>query len=289
MSKTLKQFTDNIMNLKGGQGSFFESNNLIAKFAFIILVVIVFGFLLRLGTYLIGLLFTPNQQPILIDGMVEAKHMKKFTQNPKEKGSIPILRSQNRKGGMEFTWSVWMFINELTYKEGQYKHVFHKGNDNINMSDKPYGMNFPNNAPGLYIAPYTNDLVVVMNTFETINEEIIIKDIPIRKWFNVIIRLNEQHQLDIFINGTLAKRHILKNVPKQNYGDVFASMNGGYSGYTSSLRYFSYSIGLSEIHSIVNNGPNKTMISGSLNDTDTDYLSLRWFFNSDSGVNDMYN
>ena len=33
--------------------------------------------------------------------------------------------------------------------------------------DTTTGLNFPNNAPGLYIAPMTNDLVVVMNTFST--------------------------------------------------------------------------------------------------------------------------
>lgn len=268
---------------------FFQSNNLITKFAFIILVVIIFGILLRLGTMILGMIFSPNKNPILIDGMVDAKQLRKIPQDPSVKGSIPILRSQNQRDGMEFTWSVWILIDDITYKENQYKHVFHKGNDDINMSKQPYGMNFPNNGPGLYIAPYTNDLVVVMNTFETINEEIVIKDIPIRKWINVMIRLNKQHQLDIFINGRLARRHILRDVPKQNYGDVYVSMNGGFSGYTSSLRYFAYSLGLNEIQSIVFAGPNMKMLeSDNMKDSIPQYLSLRWFF-SDSGTQDMYN
>lgn len=268
---------------------FFQSNNLITKFAFIILVVIIFGILLRLGTMILGMIFSPNKNPILIDGMVDAKQLRKIPQDPSVKGSIPILRSQNQRDGMEFTWSVWILIDDITYKENQYKHVFHKGNDDINMSKQPYGLNFPNNGPGLYIAPHTNDLVVVMNTFETINEEIVIKDIPIRKWINVIIRLNKQHQLDIFINGRLARRHILRDVPKQNYGDVYVSMNGGFSGYTSSLRYFAYSLGLNEIQSIVFAGPNMKMLeSDNMKDSIPQYLSLRWFF-SDSGTQDMYN
>ena len=33
-------------------------------------------------------------------------------------------------------------------------------------NNPPIGMNYPNNAPGLYITPYTNNLLVVMNTFD---------------------------------------------------------------------------------------------------------------------------
>jgi hypothetical protein len=147
-------------------------------------------------------------------------------------------------------------------------------------------MNFPNNAPGLYIAPGTNKLVVVMNTFNNINEEVVIPDIPINKWINVIVRVNEQHQLDVYINGRLVKRHILAGVPKQNYDDVYVAMNGGFSGYISSLRYFAEAIGTNKIQSIVDNGPNMKMIGETGLKSVPRYLSLRWFF---AGSNDMYN
>ena len=66
-----------------------------------------------------------------------------------------------------------MVIEDLEYGIGQYKHIFHKGNDNINASVSPIGLNEPNNGPGLYISHNKNDLIVIMNTFEKINEEII--------------------------------------------------------------------------------------------------------------------
>ena len=56
----------------------------------------------------------------------------------------------------------------------------------------------------------------------------------LHKWVNVIVRVI-QHQVDVYINGNLAKRHILKGVPKQNYGDVYVSLNGGFSGKTSEV------------------------------------------------------
>jgi hypothetical protein len=146
-------------------------------------------------------------------------------------------------------------------------------------------MNQPNNAPGLYIAPNTNALVVVMNTFNDIEEKVTIDDIPMNKWICVQLRV-ENHQLDTYINGKLAKRLIMKGVPKQNYGDVFVGMNGGFSGYISDLRYFNYGLGTGKIQSIVDSGPNLKMLGQNMNDSDPKYLSLRWFF---MGSKDGYN
>ena len=271
-----------------GTKDFLESNSIIAKFAFLLLVLILFVMAMRLGTALMTHIFSPIGDPILVNGMIDAKQFMKIPQDPNVSGSIPIMRSNNSSDGLVFSWSVWINIEELQYRNGEYKHIFHKGNDDINTTTAPIGMNYPNNAPGLYIAPSTNDLIVVMNTFENINEEVLIKDIPLNKWVNVIIRVDEQRKLDVYINGRLVRRHILKSLPRQNYDDVYVSMNGGFSGYTSSLRYFDTAIGTNQIQSIVDKGPSLKMLGSTLNDTksNSQYLSLRWYF---SGNNDMYN
>jgi hypothetical protein len=142
------------------------------------------------------------------------------------------------------------------------------------------GLNFPNNAPGLYIAPDTNELVVIMNTFEEINKEITIPNIPLNKWVNVIIRC-QNRTLDVYVNGTITRSVELLGVPKQNYGNVYVAMNGGFNGYISNLWYYNYALGTAEIQNISNKGPNTKMVGSTLNDTNTDYLSLRWFFYGD--------
>lgn len=268
-----------------GTEEFLNSNSAIAKFSFLLLVIFVFVILLRLATALLALIFAPNPNPILIDGMVDAKKMIVVTQDPSIKGSIPVIRSVNQNDGIEFTWSVWINIDDFQYKENEYKHVFHKGNDSIDFIQKPAGLNFPNNAPGLYIAPYTNNLVIIMNTFNQINEEIIVEDIPINKWISVIMKC-DGNKLDVYINGTLSRRHIFSSVPKQNYGDVYVAMNGGFSGYISELRYFSSAIGTTEIQGIVNEGPNLNMKSKDLTKTKPHYLSTKWYF---AGNQDGYN
>jgi hypothetical protein len=269
-----------------GTQEFLDSNSIVATFAFIILVFIMFVILLRLGGSFLTWIFSSAEDPVLIDGMIDAEQMVIIPQDPTVSGSIPVLRSVNDVTGIEFTWSVWMYIDNFQYKMNDYKHVFHKGNDNISLSGANIGLNYPNNAPGLYITPNTNNLLVLMNTFDNIKEEVIIKDIPLNKWINVIIRMSAQNQLDVYINGALVKRHILSGVPKQNYGNVYASMNGGFSGYTSELQYFNTAIGMNKIQSIVDTGPDMTMKGAGLTKSKPHYLSTRWYF---SGMRDMYN
>ncbi len=278
---------DSFKNNKAVSGTkeFLESNSLVAKVAFLLLILVVFVVGIRMASSLLAWIFSFNKSPYLFKGMVDAKTMQIIPQDPNDSNAVTVIRSDNQQTGIEFTYSVWLFIDDLVYQQGQYKHVFHKGNDDINYTNKPIGMNEPNNAPGLYIAPNTNALVVVMNTFNNINERVTIDNIPINKWVCVQIRV-ENHQLDTYINGKLAKRLIMKGVPKQNYGDVHVAMNGGFSGYMSDLRYFNSGLGTAQIQRIVDAGPNLEMTGNSLTDSVPKYLSLRWFF---MGNRDGYN
>lgn len=251
---------------------FLDSNSIVMRFAFLILVLVVFLLLLRLGAMTLGYIMSPSKTPHLIDGMADGKHMSVIHMDPKLKGSKPILRSVNEDQGIEFTWSVWIFIEDLEYKKGVFKHIFHKGNDNINA----FGLNAPNNAPGLYLDAKENKLVVLMNTFNEIEEYIEVDDVPLNKWLNVIIRC-EGRNLDVYINGKIVKRHVLSGVPKQNYGDVYMSMNGGFSGFTSNLWYYDYALGLREINSITNKGPSLKMRDTQMSDPQRKYLSDRWY------------
>ena len=264
-----------------GTREFLESNSLVAKFAFLLLIMFGFVILLRVGISVMSHFFKPNESPHLIDGTVNASQMIIFPQDPSNNGAVTIYRSVNAEDGVEFTWSVWVFINNLN-NSSTYKHIFSKGNSDL----KENGLIYPNNAPGLYIAPNTNALVVMMNTFNVINEEILIPDMPLNKWVNIIIRCKNT-TLDVYVNGTIARSINLIGVPKQNYGDVYVAMNGGFDGYISNLWYHNYALGTAAIQKIAENGPNTKMIgSNALNDNFFNYLSLRWFF---SGAGDSFN
>jgi hypothetical protein len=284
MSSVFNSFSTNTGSF--GTQSFLESNSLVAKFAFLLLVLFCFIILLRIGISLISYFAKPSDSPRLINGMVDASQMLIFNQDPSANNSATIYRSVNATGGIEFTWSVWIYINNLNNSgtTASYKHIFSKGNSDLQSN----GLINPNNAPGLYIAPNSNTLVVMMNTFNVINEEVLIPDIPLNKWVNVIIRCKNT-TFDVYINGTITRSINLIGVPKQNYGDVYVAMNGGFNGNISNLWYYNYALGTSKIQDIVQRGPNTRMISSSgsgIGNNMFDYLSLRWFF---TGAGDAYN
>jgi hypothetical protein len=124
-----------------------------------------------------------------------------------------------------------------------------------------------------------------MNTFTNINEEIRIGDIPMNKWVNTIIRCRNR-TVDVYVNGTIAKSVTLSGVPKQNIGDTYVALDGGFGGYISNLWYWNYALNISQINTLVTRGPNTKMKGSNVSNKKSDYLSMRWFW---YGNHDMYN
>lgn len=259
-----------------------NSGSFLSKVGIVMIILLVFLILLKVGMMIIAKSFGYNGSPKLIDGMISGSEFLVIQQDPDIEDSKTIYRSINATEGIEFTWSCWIYLDNLGYNENQYRCIFYKGNDYTenNKDNLTNGLNFPNNSPGVYLTPNKNDLVVIMNTYNVINEEILITDIPVKKWVNVIIRC-QNNVIDVYINGTIVKSHKLHGVPKQNYGNVYVGADGGFSGYLSNLWYYNRGLGIYEINDIVTKGPNTKMIGGegsALDLKNPDYLSLRWFF-----------
>ena len=261
---------------------FLESNTFIAKIAFLLLVIILFFVLLRISISLISWLLAPNQNMTLLNGMADATLPIQITQDPTSTSSMPIIRSSNQIFGMEFTWSIWMFIKPVQPSTtSAMQHVFSKGVGSIGSCAKNL---FSNNAPGLYIVD-TNTLVILMDTVDKPacapgnDGNIVITNMPINKWFHVVIRLTND-TLDVYINGRLTKRHVMTSVPNQNYDDVFICSGGGFNGYVSDLKYFNSSIGTTQINALVSSGPNTSINSSNLKNNIPPYLSISWYENN---------
>jgi hypothetical protein len=269
----------------GGSQAFLDSNSYVAKAAFLILVVIVFVYVLRFCITVIGYLFSPNSSPYLVNGVIDGNVGNLvIPQDPNESTAVPIIRSVNDDVGIGFTWSVWLFIKqkELDTTTTALRHVFNKGSATA-ANAATAGIMSPNNAPGLYLKPDYSGLIVVMSTFDNANTSVEVDNIPMNKWCNVVIRV-ENTVLDVFINGDLAQRLPLNSVPFQNYGDVNVAINGGFNGNLSSLRYYNTALGTRAIQNIVSGGPNLTVLGASGGAPGTmDYLSMRWFFGQWNG------
>lgn len=255
--------------------SFLDNDDTTSKFLFVVMLIIGFIVVLNAMIAIISYLFS-SDNTYIIKGIVPGNVPIYIPQEAGAPGSIPIERANN-KDGIVFTWSVWLNITDIDVNKNQYKHIFHKGEQNI---DSDTGINTPNNSPGLYLSPNRNELVVMMNTYQTINEEIRIPNIPMNKWVNVIIRVMNT-DLDVYINGSLAKRHVLTSVPKQNYGGIYIASNGGFSGSLSDLRYYSDALSPGEIISLSNKGPNLVINKKSTTLYSTPpYLSDQWYTNN---------
>jgi hypothetical protein len=137
---------------------FLDSNSLIAKFAFIILVLFGFMFLFRLGMMLISLILTPTDSPYLIQGMIRGDNSVTISQNTRTSSAV-INFSENRPTGLEFTYSVWLTVSKpVSGKENTEAHIFNKG--------AVQGTTTLTNAPGLYIkSGTTNTLRIKMDRF----------------------------------------------------------------------------------------------------------------------------
>ena len=263
----------------GAEPGFLQSNTILAKFAFLILVLIVFFFLVDLGIKIIGYFSQPKSNPYLVKGTMNASSELVISQDPKNSTTINILRSNNQPGGIEFTWCVWIYINDINPSTTgpQYMNVFNKGNGTYDAS----GFASVLNGPGLYIDNVKSELVILMNTVSSLNptETLRIQNMPLRKWFQCAIRLVNT-TLDVYINGVIAGRMTLQDVPKQNYEDINICRNGGFNGNIADLRYFDRALSVFEINNIVIWGRNKSASSSSGANDATGfpyYLSNLWY------------
>ncbi len=279
----LKQTTDDLFDsfrnnkFVSGTADFLESNSAIAKVAFLILILILFTFVLRLGTTMIHSFFAPSPNPFLIKGMRRGNQPIRILQHPKYSESIPIMRSKNQNSGIEFTWNTWLFIETV---EGEYQHIFHKGDVDGNKKEAAR----VNTAPGLYVRKNNNqvELRVLMSSYDhPIGADIKIPNIPLQKWFNVTIRVKHKF-LDVYVNNNIAHRHIFEGAPpKQNYGNVYVSQQNGFEGLISNLRYFNRAISGVEIANIVSQGANLQSSGSDSLSINPPYFSMRWYLPKD--------
>lgn len=299
ISRTIENTKDSVNSLLDdfssktsvdGGSDFLNSNSIIAKFAFILLVLILFVFLFNLGVRLISYFTSPSKSPYIVKGLITGSAGTVVTQDPNSETSITIQRSNNYETGIEFTWSVWLYVTNTTGDGSkQYSHVFNKGDSKW----KSDGRSSVNNGPGLYLkntpTPGTSStkeigLYIVMDTGNVENnksqELMEIKSIPLQKWFNVCICLKNVI-MDVYVNGVNSGRHIMPYVPRQNYNNINVCQNGGFEGNLSDLRYFDHALSIYEINGLIWQGPNLTQNSSINNGTTyskgTNYVSNLWY------------
>ena len=201
--------------------------------------------------------------------------VRQVIQNPNDKDKArTVTPSSNEITGIEFSYSFFINVSQQAFDSGKQNfltHIFHKGSPG----------QYPLLGPGVYMHKNINTLRVYMNSYDTWNNYAEVSNFPINKWVHVTIVCRSMH-LEIYINGNISSRLGFKiSAPYQNYGDVYAFSNakptppnsgmpslegdesfkidGACQGLLSRLAYFNYALSYSEINSLMNEGPSKTM------------------------------
>ena len=219
-------------------------------------------------------------------------------QDPSSSKPLTIHMSTNQSSGIEFSYSMFININSSTFSNGDatLHHILHKG----------YSLPYPLLGPGIFCLGNANTLRVYMNSYSTWNNYTDIPNIPVDKWFHIVVSC-KRNTLYVYINGSLKNKMALDSntPPYQNYGNVYlfsprktsvptsavslhpdtnlgsdtASteliFNGAAQGMASRVYYYGYALTSSEIQSLMNMGPSPNMNGPDM--TISPYLADTWW------------
>lgn len=156
-----------------------------------------------------------------------------------------------QSSGYNYTYSVWVYVNDWSYRYGSEKMIFVHGENNANM-------------PSLSLDPVENNAKVSIDMENNETFECIIQNIPLQRWTNILITLNT-NSLDSYINGKLVKTCMLPSPPSINYNAaVYVTPLQGFSGFTSRFNYWNDTVNPQQAWNVYKKGPGGNMFTSFL-------------------------
>jgi hypothetical protein len=161
-----------------------------------------------------------------------------------------------QQNAYNYSYTFFIKIDSLDYKYNQNKEIFSKGGSIDSYTKEKDTESAEDNTkdnkqkkstetkeilkgahnPRIYIAKRTNDIIVEITTYVK-RERCIIENIPLQSWVFVGVVVHNK-TIDIYINGTLFKSHVLENLPVQTEATIRYGLNGGFDGSLNKLVYY---------------------------------------------------
>jgi hypothetical protein len=176
---------------------------------------------------------SPNQTPVVTDPSDGRKQID---------SQVLLPESLNDEKGLTFSYTCWLRIDDFSYRYGEEKVIFTKGDTNLSAV-----------CPGLFVDANTNSLITKIDTFGS-QEVIPISNIPAKKWLHYALVV-DQDSVDIYINGTLKTHQSLTQLPRQNGGTVHVGVGGGFDGVIANLQYYNYFLTAQQVQSLMGTPP----------------------------------
>jgi hypothetical protein len=176
-------------------------------------------------------------------GSTQAPLLKNAVDGRKELNTSVLLpESVNQDKGLTFSYTCWLRFDDFSYRYGQEKVIFTKGDPSLTTV-----------CPGLFLDANTNSIITKIDTFGS-QEAIPISNIPAKKWIHYALVV-DQDSVDIYINGTLKTHQSLTQLPRQNAGTVHVGIGGGFDGKIADLQYYNYFLTAQQVQSIMGSAP----------------------------------
>lgn len=215
---------------------------------------IIIGIVIVLVIYLLYLWFFGDSTRSYLSGMHPAT--KQMTISP---SSLPNGSSS------DYTYSIWLYVNNWNYRVGEEKIIFQRGDKNNPSPSVSLGANLNNVEVSLGTWPGTGNRAKgeSQRDYEREHEQVhkcTLDNLPLQAWANVIMTLNNR-SLDLYLDGKLVRTCVLPGVPIQSSGEHLLvcphNQNGagGFEGYISNFQYFSRAINPREAYAIYREGP----------------------------------
>lgn len=280
---------------------FMTSNDLVYRITFVFFIFVICVIIIKVVMFNTVKTYAIKNDVLLINGTIDAQSPITIPQSINNLSTL-VVPSRNRPGGLEFTWSVWIYIKSVyagpSGSNSLFTPVFFKGGL---YGGRCGNLNELSNGPGLYLLNNSETssatLYLFMDTFaapsvyaknqydSTANEcdisnAIQIPHIPVGEWIHVCFGCSDRN-LDVYINGVVAYSVRLSGIPKQNNGDIYVAYNGslqgGFPGKISLLRYLSHKLNVEEVLKIYKKGPSKIELNPPKSSNFSDYLSFNWY------------
>ena len=139
-----------------------------------------------------------------------------------------------------FTYSIWLFIDDWNYKYGEPKIVYGRmTNDGQTLNPCPLvvlGAIENNLDISLQVYPGADNVLNASGS--TSKHTCNVTNIPLQKWVNLLITTYGR-SLDVYIDGKLVRTCVLPGVAKIDTStNVYITPRGGFSGWTSLFQYW---------------------------------------------------